>query len=72
MPTRLTIEEMHELAKNRGGKCLSEVYIDSHTKLQWECKEGHAFWMEPNNVKQGQWCPICARSRFNKTIELTC
>jgi len=64
---RLTIEEMHKLAKSRGGKCLSEVYIDTHTKLYWECSEGHKWWAIAGNVKYKAWCPYCAG--FHKTIE---
>ena len=31
MPKRLTIEEMHTLAANRGGKCLSDKYVNTRT-----------------------------------------
>ncbi len=59
--TKRTIEQMHELAKLRDGKCLSEKYITANSLLKWQCKEGHIFEMRPNNVKYGQWCPNCAR-----------
>ncbi|PKP58873.1 MAG: hypothetical protein CVT88_06570 [Candidatus Altiarchaeales archaeon HGW-Altiarchaeales-1] len=35
---KLTIEDMQELAKNNGGKCLSTEYINTRTKLKWQCK----------------------------------
>ena len=57
---RGTIEGMQKLARRKGGKCLSEIYVNSQTKLQWKCKEGHSFLMAPNNVNQGQWCRKCA------------
>ncbi len=57
---KLTIEEMQEIAKSRGGKCLSEKYINANTKLKWQCKEGHIWEAAPNNIKMGQWCPICS------------
>jgi hypothetical protein len=70
---RGTIEEMQELARQKGGKCISTIYITSQTKLQWHCKEGHVFWMAPNNVTQGQWCRKCAyvtiANQKRKTIE---
>lgn len=57
---KLTIKEMWELAMKHGGKCLSEKYINAHTKLLWECKEGHMFEKTPNNVKYNSgWCPHC-------------
>lgn len=56
-----TIEEMHELAKAKGGKCLSLTYINNNTKLLWECVEGHRFKTSPSLVKNGgHWCPKCA------------
>ena len=58
---RGTIEEMQELARQKGGKCISTIYVNSQTKLQWQCKEGHIFWMPPGSVQQGQWCPKCGR-----------
>lgn len=58
---KLTIEEMKELAKQKGGLCLSMEYIDLGTKLHWQCRDGHYWWAVPRNVKHnGAWCPICA------------
>lgn len=58
---RLTTNEMQQLAESRGGRCLSKTYINSKTKLQWECSRGHTWWAKPAEVKnQGTWCPICS------------
>ena len=57
---QLTIEEMQEIAKSRGGKCLSKKYVDSRTKLEWECAEGHRWKVSGHTVKSGTWCPKCA------------
>ena len=62
-----TIEEMQDIAKERGGKCLSFEYVNTHTKLQWECSESHQWKAVPSHIKQGQWCPKCAGK--NPTIE---
>lgn len=59
---RKTIEEMQEIAKGKNGICLSKKYVNSKNKLQWRCKEGHIFWRKPNDVQQGHWCPICAKT----------
>lgn len=57
---KLTIEEMNELAAKNGGKCLSNEYINSQTKLRWECKEGHIFEASPSHIKISKsWCPVC-------------
>jgi hypothetical protein len=57
---RLTIEEMRALAKKRGGKCLSKTYRNAHTKLLWECANGHQWKARPANVKKVSWCPECS------------
>ena len=51
------LNRMQEMALSRGGKCLSKTYIDSHTKLLWECSEGHRWDAQPANIQQGSWCP---------------
>ncbi|MGB2930068.1 MAG: hypothetical protein WBB70_14285, partial [Desulfobacterales bacterium] len=60
---KITIEEMQNIAKNRGGKCLSIKYVDSKTHLLWECSEGHQWLALPNNVKRGTWCPKCRKRK---------
>lgn len=54
-----TIEEMRELAKSRGGKCLSEKYVNARTHLNWECADGHSWKATPGSVKYGSWCGDC-------------
>lgn len=66
---KLTIEEMQEIANARDGKCLSEKYVDSHTKLLWECKHGHKWKANPHDIKNGnKWCPICNESLGERLI----
>ena len=55
------IQDMNAVAVARGGKCLSEEYINSVTPLLWECQESHQWNARPNNVFFGTWCPICAK-----------
>jgi len=64
--TKLTIEELQELAEEKGGKCLSTEYINNRTKLKWQCKKGHTWEATPTHIKSGTWCPICARKKFKK------
>ena len=60
---KLTIEEMRSIAEERGGKCLSDVYVHYHRKLLWECAEGHQWEATPSNIKKGSWCPHCAQNK---------
>lgn len=50
---------MNKIANERGGECLSDVYIDSQTHLMWKCAVGHVWRAKPNNIKNGTWCPNC-------------
>jgi len=64
---RLTIELMQEIAKKKGGKCLSKKYISNKVKLKWECAEGHVWWAQPVSVKNlGQWCLQCYKLKPRK------
>ena len=60
---RLTIEDMHLIAKERGGKCLSQKYINSITKLDWKCAKGHEWSAVPSSIKSGTWCRKCSRQK---------
>jgi hypothetical protein len=61
-----TIEDMQKLACSYNGHCFSKSYINSHTKLQWQCERGHVFEARPNDIDQHHWCPTCARLRRSK------
>ena len=54
-----TIEDMQEMAAKRGGKCLSSEYIDSQSKLDWQCEKGHEWGTTPACIQTGSWCPYC-------------
>ena len=51
---------MQELAKEKGGKCLSSEYINTQTKLKWQCSDGHIWFAKPRSIRNnGSWCPEC-------------
>jgi hypothetical protein len=53
-----TQKEVNMLAKKVGGKCLSK-YINSKTKMNWVCSNGHTWKAVYNTIKRGSWCPHC-------------
>jgi len=63
---RLTIEEMHEIAKDKGGRCLSTEYVNNNTNLDWECAEEHQWKATPSNIEAGKWCQICSETTRGK------
>ena len=56
----LGIEQAHEAAKARGGRCLSENYVASLSKLKWRCHRGHEWQAPLSAIKVGKWCKRCA------------
>jgi hypothetical protein len=56
---RNTIEDMKQIAIERGGECLSDNYVHSESKLEWRCSEGHTWWSNAHTIKKGSWCPKC-------------
>ena len=60
----LSLHQLQEHARKRGGRCLSQEYQNSHTKVRWQCKLGHTWEATSDNLlNQGTWCPECARTR---------
>lgn len=67
MGKKLTIEEMQRIARERGGECLSNEYVNYNTNLKWKCKKGHEWEATPSNIKHlSRWCSICAKNRRKK------
>lgn len=57
-----TIKDCQEEAKNWGGKCLSTKYINSTTRMKYQCNNGHVFIRTPEQITAGSWCPECSSS----------
>jgi hypothetical protein len=55
-----TIDDIKKIAIERGGECLSDVYVTGSVKLQFKCAEGHLWFATPDSVNQGSWCPYCS------------
>ena len=67
---RKTIKDCHDIALSKGGKCLSNEYVNDRTKLKWQCSEGHTWLARPKDIKgRSSWCPQCA-STFHISEEL--
>lgn len=71
MPSRRTLNDCHLLAKENGGKCLSKEYINSKSKLTWQCKEGHIWDASYDSIRSGSWCSICRRKEANDKKRLS-
>ncbi len=63
-----TIKDMQQLAKERGGQCISNEYKNNKEYLRWECVNKHVWNAIPSSVMAGSWCPQCK----NHTQEEKC
>ena len=65
MPTKTkkrpsyTIADMRAVARERGGKCLSDTYVDNRTPMEWECALGHTWDQKAGHILSGHWCGKC-------------
>ena len=58
---RLTLLDMQDMATLRGGKCLSDEYVNNYSHLLWQCAVGHQWEATARTMKSsGFWCPTCA------------
>lgn len=56
-----SIFEMQRLAESKNGLCISTEYVNSQTKLVWQCEHGHQWEAKPNSVRHNNsWCPYCS------------
>lgn len=53
------LEAMRTIAVEKGGKLVSDCYVDNNTKLEWECDRGHRWWARPRQITSGNWCREC-------------
>ena len=56
-----TFDAVKLVASNKGGKCLSSMYVPG-TPLLWECEKGHKWSQAANQVQRGNWCLTCSRT----------
>lgn len=60
---RLGIEAMRQVAQERGGRCVSQVYSRCSDKYRWRCKEKHEWEATGRDVLYSKsWCPTCGGS----------
>jgi hypothetical protein len=60
---RLSLDAMVEIASSRGGRCLSNEYVNVEMHLRWNCEAGHQWTATPASIRSGKWCPYCAHNR---------
>lgn len=67
---KMSLVDCKELALKSGGVCLSELYVDAHTKYKWQCEKGHTWEAKYNAIQQGGWCPKCSNMISKPQVEV--
>jgi len=57
---KVTLGMLKELAHQRDGECLSNVYVNAHTIMRWRCANGHEWETTANSIRRGSWCMTCS------------
>ncbi len=65
---RVTIEDAHALAKERGFEFLSQEFTGAAEKYRWGCSTGHEWEATYHNIGKGSGCPYCV-GRARKSID---
>lgn len=61
-----TIDDMRQIAAERGGECLEDTYINGEVMMRWVCRLGHVFAMAAKTILRGHWCRICGREQSSR------
>jgi hypothetical protein len=62
---KLTIEKVKQMFKDQKYELLSTEYINSQTKLDTICPNGHKWSVTWNNFQRGNRCMVCSRNDGN-------
>lgn len=61
------LKKQKDIARSKGGECLSNYYEGNNVKLEYICKDNHKWMASPQKISLGRWCPKCAiKERANK------
>ncbi len=67
MARKLSIDDMRNIASERGYECISERYYPN-VRLKWRCDKGHTWEAIYSKVKSGSGCPECLRIRREERV----
>lgn len=60
-----TLMEIREFTEKLNGECLSSIYSDNKSNLEFKCEFGHRFHRTWSEVKNSlRWCPKCSPNKL--------
>ena len=60
------LDKLKSIARSKKGKCLSNTYLNKHSKIRFRCSEGHEFSSSANFLSYGHWCAACKKIKSNE------
>jgi hypothetical protein len=60
---KLTLKDCQDSAIFKGGLCLSTEYVNTKTRMDWQCAENHEWTTPYGCIRGGSWCPNCSGSK---------
>jgi hypothetical protein len=61
---KLTLDIAKNIAIEKNGTCVSSVYLNANSPLDWKCEKGHTFKASLHEVKnKNSWCKDCYNLR---------
>lgn len=60
---RYYLADLQQWAKCQGGKCLATEFSSVVDLVPWECECGHIWEAEARRIRDGGWCPECAKRK---------
>jgi hypothetical protein len=54
------LQQLQQRARDKGGECLSPVYLGVSVKHAFCCQAGHRFEILASTILKGRWCRECA------------
>lgn len=59
---KLTLNDLQQMALEKGGMLLSTEYVNARALLTWRCAQRHIWQATAGNIRsRNSWCPECAR-----------
>jgi hypothetical protein len=60
---KYTLSTFQEIAIEKNGKCLSQEYKNTDSRLLFQCKEGHEWTATAWTILKGSWCRKCVQQK---------
>jgi len=65
---RVTVDDIRILAEAKGGYIKDIKYLNYHSKVEIFCGLGHSWDISYSNLRNGHWCPFCAKFGKNEKL----